>query len=113
MDKSKLPKQTRKSDETPWSPTHERKKLKQRAGTVFDDSTHLPMSVKLPGKARSWAGGQEGEIAKDKATKENKSGWSFDRSNVIEGKKKGGKPVSKRFRHWLDTPKTKEEESEY
>ncbi len=54
MDKSKL-KNTNKSSETPWSPTHERKKLSDRAGSVghgdesFWDTKHAP-------DKKGWAG---------------------------------------------------------
>jgi len=50
MDNSKLPKQTRKSDETPWTPDHERKKLSDRAGTV----TRSRGALNTGSKVRQW-----------------------------------------------------------
>ena len=48
MDNSKLPGITKKSSETPWSPAHERKRLKDRAGTISrnPDRGILPLPSK-------------------------------------------------------------------
>jgi hypothetical protein len=113
LDKSKLPKQTRKSDETPWTPTHERKKLSDRAGTVFDDSHKGPFGIRRNRQVRNWAGGEEGDKAKEAASHENESGWSVTRSGVTQGKKKSGAPVSRNKWNVLDKPKKKNEEREY
>ena len=84
MDNSKLPGLTKKSSETPWSPTHERKKLSDRAGTITKRSIGLAGS----GKRRTWVKGddaQEPNIGKF---------LGLPYSNIAEGKDpKSGKPV--------------------
>jgi hypothetical protein len=113
MDKSKLPGITKKSSETPWSPTHERKKLSNRAGTVFDDSSTGPFSIRHRRTKRNWASGEEGDRAKKLAGNEDKSGWNPTRSKVSHGKKKSGAPVSQNKWNVLDKSKKKDEEREY
>lgn len=111
MDNSKLPNLTKKSSETPWSPTHERKKLKDRAGSTGEDegsSVVPPIGIGLlfqgvkvgGGKQRSWKKGE-------KVTEEN-----FD-----EGKYPGTDKPAKHWKNrrwrWQDKTKGKDEESEY
>jgi hypothetical protein len=105
MDNSKLPKTTKKSSETPWTPTNELKKHSDRAGTVFSHHKHR--------RDRKWAGGAEGERAKKKAGNEDKGPWNVTRSTVREGKKKSGDPVSQNPWNLIDYPKGKDEEREY
>ena len=50
MDKSKLPGLTKKSSETPWSPVHEKKRLKDRGGI----------------KTHGWGGYQRSWVEKEK-----------------------------------------------
>jgi hypothetical protein len=98
MDKSKLPKQTRKSDETPWTPTHERKKLSDRAGSVghgeesFWDTKHAP-------EKKSWAG--------DEVTGENFKGGKYP------GTDKPAKHWRKRNLKWQSKTKGSKDEKEY
>ena len=54
MDKSKLPKMTKKSSEDPWTPEHEQSKLRDRAGTVWTDSEQVG-AVRLIKKRKSWS----------------------------------------------------------
>jgi hypothetical protein len=109
MDKSKLPGLTKKSSETPWSPTHERKKLSNRAGTVV----HNPAKL-FRHHDRSWAPG------KNKAEPYHEEAWPQDKSNIAHGKDpKTGKPVKRTKVLGLHTGpvahrlKNKKDEKEY
>ena len=90
MDNSKLPGFTKKSSETPWSPTHERSKLSDRAGTV-KSLTGLPTDPY--GDQKSWKGDNTG--------------------TTIHGKTKSGDPVKKKKGGFPTGPKSKNEEREY
>jgi hypothetical protein len=109
MDNSKLPGFTKKSSETPWTPTHERKKLSDRAGTTGKSggtSIIPPIGIGLllqgvgrtpKKKKRSWVG--------DKISKGSVTGGKYPGTD---------KPISHRLMtRWSDPTKGKTEESEY
>jgi hypothetical protein len=82
MDNSKLPGFTKKSSETPWSPTNERSRLSDRAGTVGSSAKEaIKQWPKTRGdKVRSWVKDEKDKIHE---------------RNIIEGKINSGKDKGK------------------
>ena len=101
MDTSKS-KLTQKSTETPWSPEHERSKLKEKAGTVWTDPFENPTFY--DDARKSWAGKGAEEIKSGKLPK--------DRDVEYGKSQRTGKAIKKRGFGGLGLRK-KGKESEY
>jgi hypothetical protein len=107
MDKSKLPGLTKKSSETPWTPTNERKRLRERAGTTGTIPSRnvvpFPFSVAVPIKTKA----KQLKSWKEPADK-------ISSKSYREGKYPGtDKPGTKKLRFkWKPNTKGKDEESE-
>jgi hypothetical protein len=54
MDKSKLPAITKKSSETPWSPKHEKSRLKDRGGTIARNPDRAILPLPSQRYLKSW-----------------------------------------------------------
>jgi hypothetical protein len=109
MDKSKLPGLTKKSSETPWTPTHERKKLSNRAGTVYGKPSGLVYGSRK--KVRSWVDKDKPEADRQARLNEENS---FFKAGVDEGQMPTDKkPVKRTHGGLVYRSKKKGEESEY
>jgi len=112
MDDSKLPGFTKKSSETPWTPTHERKKLSDRAGTVTRSRGALNTSRNV----KQWHPNAKKKFLGIPLTgpphyKKVAGGVS---TNVTQGKEpKSGRPIKKSHGGLGIGLKDKKDESEY
>lgn len=107
-----------KSTDIPVQTKHERKRLKKRAGTVYDASTKGPLNIHNPDKARSWSGDPK-EKKKAKKLKKIHTEKKWYRKGLLHGKDPNtGRPMKQRLKGFGDkglyeSPAKPGEESEY
>jgi len=82
-----------KSSETPWSPEHERRRLRERAGTIYRRSQYSIQGAAVHHDEKSWSGNKKKVKRFERLTREK----SFIRPKIIAGKNvRTGRPAGKK-----------------